>query len=100
MVLCVIFGPRHLTECTGSWDSHMLAELGWGRSLAGGVPAAAAGEILHRTQIIAVGVDCMDLLGGAHKTGICIPHAKPHCGSFNRHMWHLHGCVVLCGGIT
>ena len=36
MVLCVIFGPRHLTECTGSWDPHMLPELGWGRSLAGG----------------------------------------------------------------
>ena len=66
----------------------------------GGCLPGAAGEILHRTQIIAVGVDCMDLLGGAHKTGICIPHAKPHCGSFNRHMWHLHGCVVLCGGIT
>ena len=67
LVLCVIFGPSHLTECTGSWDPHMLAELGWGYSLAGGVPAAAAGEILHRTQIIAVGVDCGDLLRGAHK---------------------------------
>ena len=103
VVLCVIFGPRHLTECTGSRDPHMLAELGWGRSLAGGVPAAAAaGEILHRTQIIAVGVNCVDLLCTVRiKTWICIPHANAHCTSLNRHMWHLHGCRrVLRGGIT
>ena len=84
-------------------DPHMLAEAGWGGGKWGWLGfASAGGEILRHTQIIAVRVNCADLLRPAHiKTWICIPHAKAHCRCLNRHMWHLHGCrSVLCGGIT